>query len=82
MKLTTSILLAPVVMVGATPPPHLTPVNVAVNDPVCVMTIVRFAAAETDGMVNTQFPFKDTVCTFPLASDSVFAVPELPSEDS
>ena len=71
-----STLLAPVVIVGATPPGHLTLVNVAVNEPVCVKTSTK-AEAVAVGIVNVQFADNEQVCTAPVA-DSVLVAPELP----
>ena len=71
--------LAVVVNVGAALLGHFTLVNVPVKEPAPVLTMrMKDCPAVTAGMVNVQFPVIVTVCTVPLASDRVCAVPELP----
>jgi len=54
--------LAVAVKVGATPPLHLTPVNVPVNPPVPVATRkVNDRPAVAVGIVNVQFPVMVTL---------------------
>jgi hypothetical protein len=70
---------AVVVIVGAVPPGHLTPVNVAVLEPVpswisLTMNEVPLVAV---GMVNVQLPVKVYDNTVPEAKLIVIAVPEL-----
>jgi hypothetical protein len=67
------------VIVGAVPPLHRTPVNVAVNVPPCVSINVIEAPAVGDGMVNVQFPESVTVWTLPVVRASVVEVPLLPT---
>jgi hypothetical protein len=74
----TSTLLLVAVIVGAVPPAHNTPVNVAVNVPPCVRINVIEAPAVGDGIVNVQLPESVTVWTLPLARLNVVAVPLLP----
>ena len=77
----TSTLLAPVVIVGADAPGHFTAVNVAVLLPPCVRMSVRDAPATAVGIVNVQLPLSVTRCTLADESESVVAVPLLPSAD-
>jgi hypothetical protein len=74
-----SRLLLVAVIVGAVPPAHRTPVNVAVNVPPCVRINVIDAPAEAVGIVKVQLPDSVTVCTEPLARLRVVEVPLLPT---
>ena len=71
--------VAVVVIVGAVPPGHLTPVNVAVLDP--VPSWISFTINEVPdvavGMVNVQLPVNVYDKTVPEDNDKVTAVLEL-----
>ncbi len=72
--------VAVVVSVGAVPLGNLTPVNVAVREPVpsCVQIKIKDLPAVAVGMVNVQLSVIVTVCTVPFVSDNVCVVLELP----
>jgi hypothetical protein len=78
-KTRTSTLFAVAVIVGAVPPGHRTPVNVAVLVPPCVRISVIEAPAVAVGMVKVQLPLSVTVCTEPVVKASVVEVPLLPT---
>ena len=64
---------------GADPPMNFTSVNEAVNDPAPVYrNNNKLLPAAAVGIVNTQFPVRVQVCTFPFVKDSVLVVDELP----
>ena len=70
--------VAVVVIVGAVPPGHLTPVNVAVLDPVpsCTNFTINDVPDVAVGIVNVQLPVKVYDKTVPDAKLIVTAVPE------
>ncbi|WP_165701969.1 hypothetical protein [Mycobacteroides abscessus] len=78
-KLSTSILLAAVVIVGAPEVPHFTPVNVAVKLPAPVFNnSVNDLPVVDVGMVKVQLPVRVAVCTVPLVRSIVLDVPVFP----
>jgi hypothetical protein len=71
-----SILLAPVVIVGAALPGQRTPVNVAVNGPVCVSNKTKFDAVAVRRS-ERELAVNEHVCVAAVL-DSVLDEPELP----